>query len=56
MTTETGPPQKETEGEGDVYLYKAAGLREHHGRIPLWLILVAIGLLVWGVYYMIRYW
>lgn len=38
------------------YLYRHAGIREREGGIPLWLVLVVIGLLVWSVYYTIRYW
>ncbi|MHB8482975.1 MAG: hypothetical protein ACYDBV_09670 [Nitrospiria bacterium] len=38
------------------YLYKEAGITERQGKIPLWLKLVAIGLIVWGVYYTITYW
>jgi hypothetical protein len=47
---------RERPEEEPVYLYKEAGIRERHGSIPLWLTLVSIGLLAWGVYYMIRYW
>lgn len=56
MNTEPEPTRNDTHGEGEIYLYKEAGLRERHGYIPFWLILVAVGLLVWGVYYMIRNW
>jgi hypothetical protein len=38
------------------YLYQQAGIREYHGRIPIWLMLVALGLMAWGIYYTIRYW
>ncbi len=38
------------------YLFVSAGIRERPGRIPLWLVLVAIGLLVWGIYYLAKYW
>ena len=43
-------------GHEEPYIYKQAGIRERHGHIPIWLILVALGLIVWGVYYTIRYW
>jgi hypothetical protein len=49
-------PGREPHGDEETYLYTGAGIRERHGNIPLWLALVAIGLLGWGVYYMIRYW
>lgn len=38
------------------YLYRHAGIEERDGRIPLWLAGVVVGLLIWSVYYMIRYW
>lgn len=38
------------------YEYKKAGIRVGVGLIPLWLILVAIGLIVWGIYYIIQNW
>ncbi|HXC61445.1 MAG TPA: cbb3-type cytochrome c oxidase N-terminal domain-containing protein [Nitrospiria bacterium] len=40
----------------EVYLYKDSGIRERHGVIPLWLQLVSYGLIIWGIYYTIRYW
>jgi hypothetical protein len=43
-------PQKE------VYRYEHSGIAERHGTIPGWLLLVAIALLIWGVYYTIKYW
>lgn len=49
--------EKEAEASHqDVYLYKASGIEERHGTIPLWLQLVAYGLIVWGIYYTIHYW
>lgn len=55
------PPKREEEKGGEasrreVYLYKDAGIEERHGAIPLWLQLVAYGLIVWAIYYTIRYW
>jgi hypothetical protein len=44
------------EGREDVYLYRDSGLQERHGTVPLWLKAVSIGLLVWSIYYTIRYW
>ncbi|MGH7255096.1 MAG: hypothetical protein ACREI3_04895 [Nitrospirales bacterium] len=38
------------------YLYRHAGIREREGAIPLWLVLVVVGLLIWSVYYTIVYW
>lgn len=54
MTQETENPEDPAREE--IYLYKDAGLIERHGAIPLWLKLVGIGLVVWTVYYTIRYW
>ncbi len=48
--------KKMEEGSEKAYLYRHAGIREREGGIPLWLMLVCIGLIVWSVYYMIRYW
>jgi len=38
------------------YLYKQSGIRERHGSVPLWLKLVVVALLIWSLYYMIRFW
>jgi hypothetical protein len=40
----------------DVYVYAVSGIAERKGRIPVWLWLVALGLTVWGIYYLIAYW
>lgn len=40
----------------EVYHYAYSGIREQHGFVPLWLKLVTLGLIIWGVYYLIRYW
>ncbi len=47
--------ERETPG-GKEYHYTYAGIREREGRVPLWLWLVAVGLVVWSVYYSIVYW
>jgi hypothetical protein len=47
------------EGQSSAFkstLYKEAGIMEGHGKIPLWLKLVALGLMFWGVHYIIKYW
>jgi hypothetical protein len=44
------------EAREEVYLYHHSGIYERRGIVPLWLIGVAIGLLVWAVYYTITYW
>ncbi|GJL79329.1 MAG: hypothetical protein NPINA01_23180 [Nitrospinaceae bacterium] len=43
-------------GEGEEYTYQSAGIRERDGTIPLWLILVGVGLMIWSGYYLFRYW
>ncbi|HSE60419.1 MAG TPA: hypothetical protein VLA99_17090 [Nitrospiraceae bacterium] len=54
----TAAPNQPAEpgGEPSTYLYEPAGIRERSGYIPTWLKLVALGLIVWGIYYMIRHW
>ena len=49
-------PPTEAHGEPGTYVHEPAGIRERSGSIPTWLILVACGLILWGLYYMIRYW
>jgi hypothetical protein len=52
-------PSKDTEGthaDEELYLYKDAGIAERHGAVPLWLKLVCYGLILWGIYYTLRYW
>lgn len=47
---------EESQAGGEVYLYKDSGIQERHGTVPLWLQLVSYGLILWGIYYTIRYW
>jgi N-terminal domain of cytochrome oxidase-cbb3, FixP len=52
-------PQPDGESDStrdDIYRYKDSGIEERHGKIPLWLVFVAVGLIVWGIYYTVRYW
>jgi|GEM_PF-2342433 len=44
----TSPPE--------VYVYAVSGIAERKGRIPIWLWLTAVGLTIWGIYYLIVYW
>lgn len=53
-TTTAEPPELST--EHPPYLYQAAGIEEREGYIPVWLTLVAVALILWSVYYTIRYW
>lgn len=48
-------PRDDSEAESP-YLYRHAGIEERDGRIPVWLKLVVVGLLLWSAYYTIRYW
>ena len=42
--------------EHEEYAYQASGLRERQGSIPLWLIIVTILLICWGIFYTFEYW
>jgi hypothetical protein len=42
--------------DDSTYTYKTAGITERAGYVPRWLWLVAAGLVVWGIYYLITYW
>lgn len=41
---------------GEHYEYKDSGIVERVGTVPLWLRVVYAGLIIWGIYYIIRYW
>ncbi|MHB8772189.1 MAG: hypothetical protein ACYC7J_14435 [Syntrophales bacterium] len=34
----------------------APGVESYEGVIPVWLIVVYVGLLAWGAYYLVAYW
>lgn len=36
--------------------YESSGIDERHGVIPKWLGVVYVVLLIWMVYYLIRFW
>lgn len=40
----------------ELYVYKDSGVFERQGHIPVWLLVVAAVLLIWGIYYLIAYW
>ncbi len=42
--------------EGEEYAFQESGIRERQGTIPLWLILVTIVVIFWGLYYTIQNW
>jgi hypothetical protein len=37
-------------------LYGSSGIYAPHVNVPWWLQIVLIGLIVWGIYYFIRFW
>ncbi len=41
---------------GHVYVYESAGIAERDGHVPIWLWIVVVTLLVWGIYYLVTYW
>jgi hypothetical protein len=43
----------ENENEKETYL---GGIESYEGKVPVWLMIVYAGLIVWGIYYLIRYW
>ena len=51
---ERSGPQPDT--EAIEYHYRSAGIRERSGGVPLWLVMVAVALLIWGLYYGVTYW
>jgi len=49
----------ETEHKDDstgVHHYEFSGIDERRGRVPVWLGLVYVVMLMWMVYYLIRFW
>ncbi len=54
--TDAENKKPEKEQENTTYEYKDAGIKERHGKVPLWLWVVAAVLLIWGIYYTIKYW
>lgn len=53
------PSEHETVGgahEAETVQYEHSGIQERHGTIPLWLAVVVVVLIVWSIYYTIRYW
>jgi len=56
MATEDPKHGAAGEHQRSVFYYKDSGIRERHGRIPLWLVAVALALIIWSIYYVIAYW
>ena len=44
------------EHSSEISRYEISGIEERHGRIPKWLAVVYAGLLIWMVYYLVRFW
>ncbi|MGC3976697.1 MAG: hypothetical protein QM771_20295 [Nitrospira sp.] len=53
-TTSESPAHRAAEGA--VYRYEPSGITERSGHIPSWLKVILFGLVLWGIYYGVRYW
>lgn len=53
-TTPAAP--SETPDESDIYRHEPSGIMERSGYVPLWLKLVVFAIIVWGLYFAMRYW
>jgi hypothetical protein len=49
-------PEEDEEARSEISRYEFSGIEERHGRIPKWLAVVYAGLLIWMVYYLVRFW
>lgn len=49
-------PPSASDDVGEEYIYQSAGISERKGFVPVWLIWVALGLIIWAVYYLFSYW
>lgn len=47
---------KQASAKQEVYEYKAAGIQETHGHVPLWLWAVVVVMTIWGIAYLFVYW
>ncbi len=45
-----------TEAERPLANYESAGITEREGNVPIWLWIVVVSLLLWGLYYLVTYW
>jgi hypothetical protein len=52
----TDPSPEGSEHGHTIYAYTTAGITEREGRVPTWLWVVVISLLIWGAYYIFTYW
>jgi hypothetical protein len=51
-----GAGERHADTQNPVFYYKDSGIRERHGKIPLWLLAVTVVLIIWGIYYLVAYW
>ncbi len=40
----------------EITRYEPSGIDERHGAVPAWLTAVYVALVIWMVYYLIRFW
>ena len=40
----------------EIHAYEFSGIKERRGRVPKWLMVVYISLIVWAAYYLWAYW
>ena len=50
------PREDGGEDSPHVSRYEFSGIEERHGRVPAWLGVVYGALLIWMVYYLVRFW
>ena len=48
--------QEKFPNEPATYVYEPAGITERSGHIPVWLKIIVIGVMLWGMSYAIRFW
>lgn len=51
-----GAPHGPRGDADEINRYEHSGIEERHGIVPAWIIAVIVILLIWMVYYLIRYW
>lgn len=49
-------PEENKVESPEITHYEFSGIDERHGRIPAWLAVVYVALLIWMVYYLLRFW
>ena len=52
----TPAASSETPGESTIYRHEPSGIMERSGYVPLWLKLVVFAIIIWGLYFAMRYW